>query len=278
MILSTANKNCELDPILTSLLKQILPSIVGIIADIINTSLRDGIFLESFKRALVRPLLEKPNLDLLDRNYRPVSNLSYVSKLVGCVAAAQLVNHIKRHGLMEVHQSAYCAFHSTETALPKVKTDVTRALENQEVACLILLDLSAAFVTINHNILLSRLETRFVVTGATLNWIRSYCTERTQAIAIGNPHSEGIRSAFVSLKSGIPQGSVLGPILFNIYTTPLIGNICRKNLIKFHLYADDTQIYLFFKPNIPNSKSDCTVRIEKCINEINIWMTQNFSS
>ena len=175
---------------------------------------------------------------------------------------------------MEVHQSAYHAFHSTETALLKVKTDVTRAFENQEVACLILLDLSAAFDTINHNILLSRLETRLAVTGATLNWFRSYLTERTQAVAIGDPLSEGSQSAFVSLNSGIPQGAVLGPILFTIYTA-LIGNICRKNHIEFHLYADDTQIYLSFKPSIPNSKSDCTARIEKCINEINIWMTQN---
>ena len=173
---------------------------------------------------------------------------------------------------MEVHQSAYHAFHSTETALLKVKTDVTRAFENQAVAYPILLDLSAAFNTINHDILLSRLETRFAVTGVTHNWLRSYLTERTQAIVIGDPLSEGSRSAFVSLNSGIPQGSVLGPILFNIYTAPK-GNICRKNQIKFHLYADDTN--LSFKPSIPNSKSDCTVRIEKCINEMNIWMTQN---
>ena len=110
IIQSTPNKNCELDPIPTSLLKQILPSIVSTIADIINTSLRDGIFPESFKRALVRPLLKKPNLDLLERNYRPVSNLSYVSKLVECITAAQLVNHIERHNLMEVHQSAYQCF------------------------------------------------------------------------------------------------------------------------------------------------------------------------
>ena len=175
---------------------------------------------------------------------------------------------------MEVHQSAYHAFYSTETVLLKVKTDVTRALENQEVVCLILLDLSAAFDTIDHNMLLSRLETRFAVTGTTLNWLRSYLTKRTQDIAIGDPFLEGCRSAFVLLNSGILQGSVLGPILFTIYTAP-IGNICRNNHIKFHLYVDDTQIYLSFKPSISNSKSDCIARIEKRINEINIWMTQN---
>ena len=88
---------------------------------------------------------------------------------------------------MEVHQSAYCAYHNTETALLKVKTDVIRALENQEVACLILLDLSAAFDTIDHNTLLRRLETRFAVTDTALNWLRSYLTNRTQAVIVGNP-------------------------------------------------------------------------------------------
>ena len=274
IIWSTPNKSCDLDPIPTSLLKQILPSIVTTIADIINTSLKDGSFPESFKRALVRPLLKKPSLDLLKTNYRPVSNLSYVSKLVEHVVAVQLVNHIERQNLMEVHQSAYCTYHSTETALLKVKTNVIRALENQEVACLILLDLSAAFDTIDHNTLLRRLETRFAVTDTALNWLRSYLTNRTQAVTVGNPLLEGSRSAFVLLKSGIRQGSILGPILFTIYTAP-IGDICRNNHVEFHLYADDTQLYLSFKPSKLNSKLDCITRIENCINEINVWMTQN---
>ena len=223
---------------------------------------------------MVRPLLRKPGLDLLDRNYRPVSNLGYVSKLVKCVVATQLVNHIEMHGLMEGHQSAYHPFHSTETALLKVKTDVIGALEYQEVACLILLDLSAAFNTINHDILLSRLKSRFAVTDVTLKWLRSYLTDRTQAVEIGVPLSGGSRSAFVPLKSGILQGSILGPILFTIYTVP-VGDICRRHQVEFHLYADDTQIYLSFRPSIPNSKHDCTIRIEKCIDEISTWMTQN---
>ena len=175
---------------------------------------------------------------------------------------------------MEVHQSAYHAFHSMETALLKVKTNIIRALKNQEVACLILLDLSAAFNTTDHNTLLGRLETRFAVTGTALNWLRSYLTKWTQAVAVGDPLLESSRSAFVLLKSGIPQGSVLGPILFTICTAP-IGDICRNHHIEFHLYAENTQIFLSFMPSISNSKFDCIARIEKCINEINIWMTQN---
>ena len=262
IIRSTPNKSCDLDPIPTSLLKHILPSIVTTIADIINTSLKEGSFPESFKRALVRPLLKKPNLDLLKTNYRPVSNLSYVSKLVECVVAVQLVNHIEGHNLMEVHQSAYCAYHSTETALLKVKTDVIRALENQEVACLILLDLSTAFDTIDHNTLLRRLEMRFAVTDTALNWLRSYLTNRTQAVTVSDPLLEGSRSAFVLLKSRIPQGSILGPILFTIYTAP-IGDICRNNHVEFismlmtpNFTSYSSQVY-----QIPNSTASPGSRI-----------------
>ena len=168
------NKNCALDPIPTALLKQILPSIVALISDIINTSLRDGIVPESFKRAFVKPLLKKPGLQLLEKNYRPVSNLSYISKLAQCVVAAQLVTYIERYGMMEAHQSAYCSSHSMKTALLKVKTDIIQALDNQEMACLILLDLSVAFDTIDHDILLNRLKSRFAVTGVALKWLGSY--------------------------------------------------------------------------------------------------------
>ena len=178
------------------------------------------------------------------------------------------------HGMMEAHQSAYHSSHSTETAPLKVKTDVIWALENQEVACLIPLDLSAAFDTIDHDILPSRLKSRFAVTCVVLKWLGSYLKDRTQAVEIGVPLFGGSRSEFVSLRSGILQGSVLGPILFTIYTVP-IGNICRRHQVEFHLYADDTHIYLSFRPSIPFSKHECTVRIEKCIEEIGIWMTQN---
>ena len=176
IILSRPSKSSEPDPIPTSLLKQNFPPTVQIIADIINISLRDGVFPESLKKALVKPLLKKVNLDLLDRNYRPVSNFGYDSKCTEHAAATQLVDHIESHGLMKKHQSAYSTFHSTEAAFLRAKRDVIRALENQEVTCLVL-NLSAAFDTTDHDTLLSRMETRFTVTSVTLNWFRLYLTE-----------------------------------------------------------------------------------------------------
>ena len=175
---------------------------------------------------------------------------------------------------MEAHQSAYHSSHSMKTALLKVKTNIIQALDNQEVACLIILDLSAAFDTTDHDILLNRLKSRFAVTVVVLKWLGSYLKDRSQAVEIGVPLSGGSRSVFTKIRSGIPQGSVLGPILFTIYTVP-IGNICRKHQVACHLYADDTQIYLSLRPSIPSSIHECIAKIEECIDKIGIWMTQN---
>ena len=123
--------------------------------------------------------------------------------------------------MMEAHQSAYHSSHSMETALLKVKTDIIQALDNQEVACLILLDLSAAFDTIDHDILLNRLKSRFAVTGIVLKWLVSYLKDRSQVVEVGVPLSGGSRSEFAKIRLGIPQGSVLGLIMFTIYTVPI---------------------------------------------------------
>ena len=107
-----------------------------------------------------------------------------------------------------------------------------------------------------------------------LEWFHSYLTNRTQSVVIGNPLSDGCKSAPMPLRSGILQGSVLGPILFMLYTVPL-GDICCSNGIEFHLYADDTQIYMTFKPSVPMAKEECIAKIEKSVGEIDIWMSQN---
>ena len=111
-------------------------------------------------------------------------------------------------------------------------------------------------------------------TGVVLKWLVSYLKDRSQVVEIGIPLPGGSRSEFAKIRLGIPQDSFLGPILFTIYTVP-IGDISRKHQVAFHLYADDTQIYLSFRPSIPSSKHECIAKIEKCIDEIGIWMTQN---
>ena len=175
---------------------------------------------------------------------------------------------------MESNQLAYRALHSIETALLKVKADIISAFDHQEVACLILLNLSAAFDTTDHFTLLQQLEQHFAVPCTSLEWFCSYLTNRTQAVVIGNILSDGCKSASMPLTFGIPQGLVLGPILFMLYTI-LLGDICHRNRIEFHLHADDTQIYMIFKPSVPMAKKECIAKIEKSISKIDIWMSQN---
>ena len=223
--MASPTKHCELNPIPTSLLMKILPSVSQILTAIVNNSITLGTLPNCIKGALVQPLLKKANLDLINKNYRPVSNLSFVGKLIEYVDADQVTSHITQHGLMEANQSAYCSHHSTETTLPKVKVDILRAMDNQEVVCLVLLDLSAAFNSINHDILIARLQDRFGIGGTTLEWFRSYLSGRSQCVAIGDLVMDGALSDSKSLSQGAPQGSVLGPIAFTLYTTSL-GDIC----------------------------------------------------
>ena len=158
----------------TTLLKDILPNILPLLRETVNKSLQTCTFPDDLKVALVRPLLKKTNLDLVEKNYRPVSNLQYIGKLIERVVNIQLNDHIITNNLVEPMQSAYRAGHSTETALIKIKADILNAIDNTEVVCLVLLDLSAAFDTVDHQILLERLKIMFGLTGTVINWITSY--------------------------------------------------------------------------------------------------------
>ena len=132
-----------------------------------------------------------------------------------------------------------------------------------------LLDLSAAFDTIDHKKLIHVLDTQFGVRDEVLQWFRSYLENRSQTVQIGSSFS-----APKTLLYGVPQGSVLGPVLFTIYTTPL-GRIIRKHGLTFHLYADDTQLYLAFKPSEELSQKETIQRLEDCVKDIKLWMTDN---
>ena len=166
-------------------------------------------------------------------------------------------------------QSAYRKFHSTETALLCVQNDILRAIDSGSVVVLVMLDLSAAFDTIDHDILIHRLDGDFGVKGSALDWFSSYLSGRYQQVNI-----QGATSVKKELKFGVPQGSVLGPDLFVAYAKP-IGQIARKHGLKVHIYADDTQLYLMFDPNIEGSRDDTIKKIERCITEIRIWMNNN---
>ena len=162
IIRQSSIKTCELDPLPASFFSQCLDTLLPYITTVVNNSLVSGSFPGSFKSAIVRPVLKKPSLDPENfGNYRLISNLPFLSKITEKVVLAQFLKHLQTNKLLYHLQSAYRSDHSTETALLKICNDILSALDDKNVALLSLLDLSAAFDTIDHSILLSRLQTCF---------------------------------------------------------------------------------------------------------------------
>ena len=266
LIARASKKSCSLDPMPTTLVVNCLDVILPVLTEMINLSLDSGVFALNWKDALVTPLLKKANLDLSFNNYRPISNLQFVSKLVEMAVFQQVHSHMTTHSLYPTFQSSYRKHHSTETALLKVKNDILLNMNSQQVTLLVLLDLSAAFDTVNHNILLQRLQTRIGIRGKALDWFSSYLADRRQRISI-----QGVLSDAFDINCGVPQGSCLGPLLFNIYASKLF-DIVDKHLPNVHCYADDTQLYLSFKPGSNVSQVAAVEAMENCISDIRAWM------
>ena len=178
---------------------------------------------------------------------------------------------------MEKCQSAYRENFSTETALLKVKTDILDAIDKKEVMCLVMLDLRAAFDTVNHYLLLNRLKYRFGVCKLALAWFESYPTNMTQRVVIQNEDGYTAQSAKKPLTQGIPQGSILGPIIFNLFVASL-GELCRAKGVSFHGYAYDTQNYLSFwlMSGSWDNLYECITKLENCIEAVRHWMQTNF--
>ena len=270
LVKQSPNKSCSLDPVPTSVIKDNVEVMAPHLTRIINASFSTSVVPDQLKDAHLSPLLKKSNLDSdIKKNYRPISNLPYLSKLVEKSADIQLVEHCIEHELFEVFQSAYKQYHSTETALLKVHNDAMCAIDMEKAMVIFLIDMSAAFDTVNHDIMLERLNTYIGVTGSALEWFRSYLKHRTQTVTL-----LGASSSKHELKYGVPQGSILGPRLFAIYTLP-IGHILRKYYpdAKFMFFADDKDFYLVFDPGNPQY---AVTYMEPLIAEIRAWLIRNF--
>ena len=265
LVVNSSQGSCALDPMPTNLVGECLDVLLPVLTKIINSSLLSGTFPIDWKEALICPLLKKPNLDMKLENYRPISNLQFISKLTERAVCDQLYCYMSKHSMFPVFQSSYRKHHSTETALIKVKNDLLMRMNSQHVILLILLDLSAAFDTVDHVILLKRLQSKFGVTGKALDWFSSYLSDRSQRVSI-----QGTLSEKLNINCSVPQGSCLGPFLFIVYASELF-DIIEHHLPDVHCYADDIQLYLSFRPDDISCQAAVTI-MENCIRDIRQWM------
>ncbi len=264
LLLSSHPTTCPLDPIPSHLLQAISPALLPALTHIINTSLLTGIFPTAFKQARVTPLLKKPTLNTsLLENYRPISLLPFIAKTLERVVFNQVSLFLSQNNKLDTKQSGFRSGHSTETALLSVTENLRIAKANSKSSVLILLDLSAAFDTVNHQILL--ILSSLDITGIPLRWFESYLTGRSFRVAWGGEVSKAHK-----LVTGVPQGSVHGRLLFSTYTTSL-APIIQAHGFSYHFYADDTQLYLSFRPDDPT----VAARISGCLADISAWMKEN---
>lgn len=260
-------KSSPLDFVPTSVLKRCSAVFAPLIARLANLSFEQGRFPTQFKQAQITPLLKKAGMDINDpASYRPISNLNTISKIVERLALARLRPQITESVNFNKLQSAYRQHHSTETALLHILNDTYAHIDEGLTTLLVALDLSAAFDTVEHSVLLTRLEKSFGVTGIARDWISSYLADRTQFIHVGSESS-----AITNCSCGVPQGSVLGPLLFVAYTSP-IAFITTKFGVLHNQYADDTQLYVALSKKDPN---DTAKNLRNCLSAVHTWFSQN---
>ena len=205
-MLNAPNKTCDNDPIPTKIVIDCINELLPTISSMVNLSLSSGHFPDIWKEGLVRPKLKKVNLDLIKKNYRPVSNLAFLSMITEKAAALQISDHVSFNQMFPEFQSAYRKHHSTETALLLRRNGILVSM-NKQVTLLVFLDLSAAFDTVDHDISLRCLEYKFGIKDQAVTWFKSYLSNRSQRIVISSAKSDSF-----DLKFGVPQGSCLGPM------------------------------------------------------------------
>ncbi|KAF7249427.1 Galectin-related protein, partial [Varanus komodoensis] len=256
---------CLLDPCPSWLLTKAKLRIGAWILEVINPSLWDGRVPAPLKEAVVRPVLKKVSLDPeMAANYRLVANIPFLGKVLERVVAGQLEALLDETDYLNPFQSGFRPGYGTESALVALYDDLCRERGRGSASLLVLLDLSAAFDTIDHGILLDRL-TGLGVEGTAWQWFRSYLDGRFQKVVLGD-----FGSAPWQLCHGVPQGSILSPLLFNIYMK-LLGEVIRRCGLQNHQYADDTQFYLSFSTN----PGEAVAVLNRCLAKVMGWMGAN---
>uniref|UniRef100_A0A803SW27 Reverse transcriptase domain-containing protein n=1 Tax=Anolis carolinensis TaxID=28377 RepID=A0A803SW27_ANOCA len=253
---------CPLDPCPSWLVKSCLEGLLDPLSNTINGSLEQGVFPDNLKEARVRPLLKKPSLDPMTlANYRPVTNLPFLGKMIERAVLGQLQQFLDDTAGLDPFQSGFRPGHGTETVLVAITDELRRQSDSGVSALLVLLDLTAAFDTVDYDLMIHRLAMSGV-RGQALNWFNSFLRNWSQCVEYMDQVSD--RSP---LLCGVPQGAILSPLLFNIYVRPL-ASLVRSFGLDCYQYTDDTQLLLRLEPGATSIPDNFTL----CLEALSNWL------
>ena len=268
VILSKPIKTSPQDPLPAVLLKACIDVLLPVLVFLVNLSL-SICSMDGLKDTVVTPLLKKAGLDPeVLKNYRPVSNILYLSKMIEREVLIQCNEHLDLIGAHTANQSGYKPKHSCETLLLRVINDIMVNIDNSLGTIMLLLDLSAAFDTVDHAVLLDILWFELGIRGKVYKWFVEFLRDRRQSVGI-----DGQKSSLKECLFGVPQGSVIGPFLFNIYVRNLIKTMEEAGFT-IHGYADDHQILFSFKIDFQVAAIRST--IPQGLDIISRWMNRHF--
>ena len=266
LITNSRKKTSSLDPMPTPIVVESLDILLPVLTRMVNLSLEKGKFPDKWKIAEVRPVLKKPKMEPAFTNLRPISNLAFTSKLTERAVFNQTHNHLVRR-IYILNSNLRIELTIAQKRLYFVwKNDILLSMNDQRLTLPVLLDLSAAFDTVDHGILLEWLHLQFGLSGQVRDWFASYLENRRQSVSINGGSSQQFQ-----LKFGLPQGSCLGPLLFVLYSSELF-NIIKSHLPNVHAFADDTQLYISFKLD---DIDPAITGMTNCIADIKNWMLKD---
>lgn len=235
-----------MDSISIAFIKLCMPSLIPVLEYLFNFSLKNAAFPAMWKKANIIPIPKVKNPSEC-KDYRPVSILCVLGKALEKIVHEQVTEFLEEHSLFTEHQSGFRKGRSTVTALLKVVDDFRASMDKHFMNLLVLLDLSKAFDCVHHDLLIAKLKYLGFSSSAT-EWFRSYLSGRSHRVFI----SEVLFSNWATISTGVPQGSVLGPLLFIIYLFDL--PLCIRNC-SYHMFADDVQLYTPFNLSNFNEES-----------------------